>query len=86
LNLPKIFGVDSKHLACPAEVHDELRSDRHRLLTETVPVGAQTYNGEVLLYLRNCVTCRGTLGLEYDVDAVISGDACDVDATHPSSL
>lgn len=56
-------------LACPVEVHDELRSDPHRVRTETVAVGATTYRGEVLNYLRNCVRCRGTLAFETDVDA-----------------
>ena len=68
--------MDSKYLACPTEIHDELKSDHHRLLTETVPVGAQTYKGAVLVYLRNCLTCKSTLGLEYDVDALpLANDA-----------
>jgi len=65
--------VSNKHLACPVAIHDELKSDVHRLRTETVPIGAQTYRGQVLLYLRNCLACKGTLSLEFDVD-VISDD------------
>lgn len=57
------------YLACPKEVHDEMKRDLQRMRTETVPVGAQTYQGELLCYLRNCVVCKSTLGLEFDVDA-----------------
>ena len=49
-----------------------MRNDIRRMRTETVPVGAQTYQGEVLCYLRNCKVCKSTLGLEIDVDAAES--------------
>lgn len=57
-------------LACPAEVHDELKSDLHRVRTETVPRGVQHGLGpEDTLYLRNC-KCGGTLAMTVDVDAL----------------
>lgn len=60
-------------LACPAEVHDEIRSSPHRIRTETKPIGVlKIVPGEVL-YLRNH-TCGGTMAFEVDVDAV-SDDA-----------
>lgn len=65
-------------LACPVEVHDELRSDPHRVRTETVAVGATTYKGEVLNYLRNCKICAGTLAFEVDVDDATTDGQPDV--------
>jgi hypothetical protein len=55
-------------LACPIVVHEEIKSDPHRVRTETVPIG-KMHDGVETHYLRNCVTCRGTLALLVDVDA-----------------
>lgn len=73
--MPKPVPITT-YLACPKEVHDEMRSDLRRMRTETVPVGAQTYNGELLFYLRNCKICRSTLAADVDVDALpLTNDA-----------
>lgn len=56
-------------LACPTEVHDEMRSDAHRVRAETHPIGVQRLSADDVLFLRNCCTCETTLAFEVDVDA-----------------
>ena len=65
--------VDSL-LACPIAVHDEIKSDPHRVRTETVAIGVLD-DGVEKHYLRNCVACRGTLALPVDVDAPVVGSS-----------
>ncbi|HEV3059615.1 MAG TPA: hypothetical protein VGY48_15300 [Vicinamibacterales bacterium] len=60
--------VNNTSLACPITVHDEIKSDLHRVRTETVAIGVLN-DGVELHYLRNCVHCRGTVALPVDVDA-----------------
>ena len=63
-------GVEDSLLACPIAVHEEIKSDPHRVRTETVPIGVLD-DGVEKHYLRNCVHCRGTVALPVDVDAPV---------------
>jgi hypothetical protein len=48
--------------------HPDVKTNLHRLRTETVPLGAQlTMDGTVDCYLRNCLLCGSTIGLEVSV-------------------
>ncbi len=61
-------------LACPTEIHDGIKSDPHRVRTETSPVGVQVVAPGEALYLRNCKICLSTLAVETDVDQVPETD------------
>ena len=61
--------VADDFLACPTEIHDEIKSDPHRVKVETLPIGALTHRGAVMLYLRVCAVCKSTMAFEEDVDA-----------------
>jgi hypothetical protein len=45
--------------------HPDVKANLHRLRTETVPLGAQlAADGTVDCYLRNCLRCQSTIGIE----------------------
>lgn len=58
-------------MPCTPAKHAAIKNDPIRVKTETTSLGAQSVDGVVIGYMRNCSLCRSTLMLTPEQHAVV---------------